>query len=162
MLGCPGCGSLITDKHEPSCKHALSYQGSLALVMRAMMALTEHFHRKGATVEIPRLREAKGDDPENLMIVGGSRILVRALQQNFTGPQDWPYHKGYIYVANTRAMVDRLGESLGAYASVSGNLKCAAVVRSKTREHWIDEGAYACPLEHVEWITLLNKEALGG
>lgn len=137
------------------------YAGSLATVMKAMTALTIHFHLRGAIVEIPRLKAPDCDEPENLMIVGGQRILVRALQQSFTGAQDWPYHKGYIYVANTRAIVDTLGDKLGAYASVSGDLKYAAVVRSKTREHWIDEGAYACPLEHVEWIKLLNKEALG-
>jgi hypothetical protein len=129
----------------------------LVPAQRAMLALAEHFHRKGVVVRIPRLK----DEPENIMWVGMQRVLVRALMQSFTCAADWPYHKGFIFVANDRATVDRAGDTIGAYAAVSGDLKYAAVVRLSTRPRWIDQGAYACPLEHVEWIKLMNREALG-
>lgn len=135
-----------------------SYPERLAAPSRAMLALAEHFHRKGVAVDIPRLK----DDPENVMKVGNQMILVRSLRQNFSGIADWPYHKGFMFVANRKATVDEAGDRIGAFAAVSGDLKCAAVVRLKTREHWTTEyGTYACPLQYVEWIKLLNKEALG-
>ena len=83
---------------------------------------------------------------------------------HFTSRDDWPHPN--VLVSNVAA-VDRAGDTVEAYVTVSDDYRHAAIIPGSTRKHWFvketdasntgnRERNYACPLDHVIWVALLS------
>jgi hypothetical protein len=148
----------------------------IALSSRAMFAMAEHFHQKGAKVTdvkqmLPPSKPERAAHLErgNIMLINDRKVSVRAIDAVFAGAGDWPW--GQQCFVESRAEFER--NPCGLYVSVSKDLRHAAVVKAGTRTKWFPvqrlahadaqmEWFLVCPVEHVEFVQLLSKEASGG
>ncbi len=152
----------MSDQHERFLKR-------LADSEAARMAVAMHLSSKGALVEVPPIRFAptaaeaeQYRDAGDLFLVTRKRIEVKGLGINFTGREDWPFP--YVFVSR-KEDVERANGAVSAYISVSSDLKYGAIIRQATSPHWYAvkkpnrltgnvEHYMACPLEHVEFVTI--------
>ncbi len=135
----------------------------------ARFAVAQHLCRKGSLIEIPPLRFAPTAadaehyrDEGDLFLVTRKRIEVKGLSINFTGRDDWPF--AYVFVTS-KTVAEREGRPVAAYISISADLKHAVVIKGSTSGLWFSvdksnrntgnvERYLACPLSHVEFITI--------
>jgi hypothetical protein len=143
----------------------------------AVFAVAEWIHARGWSVDIPAIQEtptaearAAYADEGDIFAYGRAprrRIEVKNPRGLFTGPADWPWP--HVFVASKEA-ADREGGSAAAYFIVNAGLTHAAVIHRRTREDWYvvstaasNRGGtypvYACPIELVEFVSLLGEAA---
>jgi len=139
----------------------------------SVFAVAEHLHANGASIEIPKVGYAPTAseldgylDEGDIFIITKKRLEVKGLGVDFSGPGDWPFGD-YALVSN-KAAVERAGSSVSAYISVSKNLKNAAIIWLASKPFWFlvekkasntgnMEKYYACPLSHVEFVSLRGQ-----
>ena len=94
------------------------------------------------------------------------KIEVKVLGYQFTGREDWPFHR--FAVCNVNAW-DRASRKPYAYLIWSSDRHNLAIVYGKTKAHWFSDEmqdrryngytqrSYFCPMEFIRW-TNKNEE----
>lgn len=130
--------------------------------------VAEYLHKRGYNVHIPAFDYNQNDenwldhvDDGDLYIWKergeNHRIDVKHIATDFTGKEDFPYHK--MYVADIRA-IQRANPHPLAYIIVNKAATHIGIVWWKTQSYWVEETVFAsnthkmitvmaCPLEHV-------------
>lgn len=105
-------------------------------------------------------------DAESYLDVGDLfirlRIEVKQISRNFTSAQDWPFRECFV---SNKAAVDRAGDAVLVYVTVSQDKRYRALIKRSTRPHWYvvetvasntgnKEQFYACPLNLVQFGPL--------
>lgn len=139
---------------------------------RGVFAVAYWLHGFGYTVEIAANGEAPtASDHQNFVDHGDlfitrdsrrRRIEVKTVGFTFTGRADWPFNE--VFVSNV-ATVDRSGDEVAVWITVSNDLAAAAIIDSETRAVWNvrtilarntgnEERNYAAPLYAVKFVPL--------
>jgi hypothetical protein len=135
----------------------------------AVLAVAAYYHGQGRLVEIPPISRAPvASEAENyvdegdLSLLTRHRVEVKGLNVKFSSSKDWPFRE--IFISNV-ASVDRANGKVSAYISVSSDLRCAAIVKTTTTDHWYKvkvkasntgnmEDFYACPVGLAVFVSL--------
>lgn len=96
------------------------------------------------------------------------RIEVKRLSRDFSSEADWPFGRAFIVCA--KHAWDRAQPKPEAFIIVSSNMQHCAIVRGRTRMHWVverrkdsrydgvEQEFFLCPMEHVEWLPLDRRQ----
>lgn len=152
----------MTGQHE-------KFQQRLAASSKAVFAVAQFYQGKGHTVKIPPVliapTAAQAEeylDDGDLLLLFEKRIEVKHRTFDFSSADDYPYPS--VFISNVAA-VDRARGQVSAYINVSRDLRCAAIIKYETAEHWFVnksrasntgnvEFQYACPLSFVHFEAL--------
>ncbi len=136
----------------------------------AVYAVASMYQRLGIPVMLPATHRAPSAeeaadyfDEGDLFVL--RRMEVKGLGINFTCRADWPFREAFV---SNVAAVDRAGDEVCAYISVSKDKRYCAIIPHSSRPHWYVvekrvsntgniERNYACPLDHVQFRNLRAK-----
>jgi hypothetical protein len=128
----------------------------------AVFVVAEFLHRKGYTIEIPRLRiRQKWENPSDYADGGDlfvlhengerSRIEVKGINTQFTGRDDFP-HKSMIVSSKKR--IDEIGPTVARWIILSKDKTHYGSISWDTHEKWEARELSASNTNKNEWFYL--------